>query len=137
MSKPPSPGPTEPARLHRVSVFVPAYNEAANLEAAIRDIVWAAERTLADYEVIIVDDGSRDGTGEIADRLAEENDRIRAVHQPRNLGIARAYERALDEAKLEYVSFLPGDGEIARESIRDIFAAVGAADVVAPYHGNS
>lgn len=137
MSKPPSPGLTEPTRLHRVSVFVPAYNEAANLEPAIRDIVWAAERTLADYEVIIVDDGSRDGTGEIADRLAEENDRIRAVHQPRNLGIARAYERALDEAKLEYVSFLPGDGEIARESIHDIFAAVGAADVVAPYHGNS
>jgi glycosyltransferase involved in cell wall biosynthesis len=122
--------------LHRVSVFVPAYNEAANLEGALRDIVGAAA-VLADYEVIIVNDGSRDGTGQLAERLAQENRRIRVVHQPRNLGIAAAYERALDEAKLEYFSFLPGDGEIAPQSIRDILAAVGTADIVAPYHGNS
>lgn len=136
MSKSPSPDRTEPERLHRVSVFVPAYNEAANLEGALRDIVGAAA-VLADYEVIVVNDGSRDGTGPLAERLAQENRRIRVVHQPRNLGIAAAYERALDEAKLEYFSFLPGDGEIAPESIRGIFAAVGTADIVAPYHGNS
>jgi glycosyltransferase involved in cell wall biosynthesis len=122
--------------LHRVSVFVPAYNEAANLEGALRDIV-AAAAVLADYEVIVVNDGSRDETGQLAECLAQENRRIRVVHQPRNLGIAAAYERALEEAKLEYFSFLPGDGEIAPESIRDIFAAVGTADIVAPYHGNS
>jgi len=136
MSKSPSPDHTEPERLHRVSVFVPAYNEAANLEGALRDIVGAAA-VLADYEVIVVNDGSRDGTGPLAERLAQENRRIRVVHQPRNLGIAAAYERALDEAKLEYFGFLPGDGEIAPESIRDILAAVGTADIVAPYHGNS
>lgn len=136
MFKSPSPDRTEPERLHRVSVFVPAYNEAANLEGALRDIVGAAA-VLADYEVIIVNDGSRDGTGQLAERLAQENRRIRVIHQPRNLGIAAAYERALDEAKLEYFGFLPGDGEIAPESIRDILAAVGTADIVAPYHGNS
>ena len=135
MSNRPSPDRTEPGRLHRVSVFVPAYNEAANLDGALRDIVESAVG-LGDYEVIVVDDGSRDGTGELADRLARENRRIRVVHQTRNLGIAAAYERALDEAKLEYFSFLPGDGEIAPESIRNIFAAVGTADIVAPYHGN-
>ena len=136
MFKSPLPDRTEPERLHRVSVFVPAYNEAANLEGALRDIVGVAA-VLADYEVIIVNDGSRDGTGQLAERLAQENRRIRVVHQPRNLGIAAAYERALDEAKLEYFSFLPGDGEIAPQSIRDILAAVGTADIVAPYHGNS
>lgn len=136
MSKHPSPGPTETEHHRRVSVFVPAYNEAANLEAALRDIVGAATPTLADYEVIVVNDGSTDGTGRVAERLVEENRRIRVIHQPRNRGIAAAYERALDEAKLEYFSFLPGDGEIAPESIRSIFAAVGTADIVAPYHGN-
>ena len=75
--------------------------------------------------------------GTVAEHLAEENAHIRVVHQPRNLGIAAGYERALDEAKLEYFSFLPGDGEIALDSIRDILAAVGTADVVVPYHGNS
>ena len=52
------------------------------------------------------------------------------------MGIAAAYERALDEAKLDYFSFLAGDGEIDRGSVRDILAAVGRADIVAPYHQN-
>lgn len=122
--------------LRRVSVFLPAFNEVANLEGAVHDIVWAAEGVLAEYEILVVNDGSTDGTRELADRLAHENPRVRALHQPRNMGIAAAYERALDEAKLDYFSFLAGDGEIARESVRNILAAVGRADIVAPYHQN-
>ena len=70
---------------------------------------------------------------ELADGWLQENPRVRAFHQPRNLGIAAAYERALDEAKLDRFSFLAGDGEIDRGSVRDILAAVGRADIVAPY----
>ena len=124
----------EPVR--RVSVFLPAFNEVKNLEGAVLDIVWAAEGVLAEYEILVVNDGSTDGTRELADRLAHENPRVRALHQPRNMGIAAAYERALDEAKLDHFSFLAGDGEIARESVRSILAAVGRADIVAPYHQN-
>ena len=120
----------------RVSVFLPAFNEVKNLEGAVVDIVWAADGVLAEYEILVVNDGSTDGTRELADRLAHENPRVRALHQPRNIGIAAAYERALDEAKLDYFSFLAGDGEIARESVRNILAAVGRADIVAPYHQN-
>lgn len=120
----------------RVSVFLPAYNEVDNLEGSVADIVWAAGLVLAEYEILIVNDSSTDGTGELAERLARENPRIRAIHQPRNMGIAAAYERALDEAKLDYFSFLAADGEIARESVRDILGAVGRADLVAPYHQN-
>ena len=117
-------------------MFLPAYNEVANLERSVADIVWAAERVPGEYEILIINDGSTDGPGELAERLARENPRIRAVHQPRNMGIAAAYERALDEAKLDHFSFLAADGEIARESVRDILAAVGRADIVAPYHQN-
>lgn len=122
--------------LRRVSVFLPAFNEVKNLEGAVLDIVWAAEGVLAEYEILVVNDGSTDGTRELAERLAHENPRVRALHQPRNMGIAAAYERALDEAKLDHFSFLAGDGEIARESVRNILAAVGRADIVAPYHQN-
>jgi glycosyltransferase involved in cell wall biosynthesis len=121
---------------NRVSIFLPAYNESDNLEGAVADIEWAASQVLGDYEILIIDDGSTDGTGALADRLAQENPRVRAIHQPHNLGIAAAYERALSEARLEHFSFLPADGEIARESVRDILAAVGRADIVAPYHQN-
>jgi len=120
----------------RVSVFLPAYNEVDNLERSVADIVWAADQVLTEYEVLIIDDGSIDGTAALADRLAGKNPRIRAIHQPRNLGIAAAYERALGEARLDYFSFLPADGEIASESVRDILGSVGQADIVAPYHQN-
>ena len=120
----------------RVSIFLPAYNEVDNLEGAVADIEWAAVQVLRDYEILIIDDGSTDGTGALADRLAEKNSRIQVIHQPRNLGIAAAYQRALDAARLDYFSFLAADGEIARESVRDILGSVGRADIVAPYHQN-
>ena len=63
----------------RVSVFLPAYNEVDNLERSVGDIVWAADQVLTEYEVLIIDDGSIDGTAALADRLAGENPRIRAA----------------------------------------------------------
>src|SRR6266478_179244 len=134
--RPPSRGPTEMETRRRVSVFLPAFNEVDNLEGAVADIVWAASEVLTDYEILIIDDDSTDGTGPLADRLARENPRIRAIHQPTNMGIAAAYERALGAARLDYFSFLAADGEIARESVRDILGSVGRADIVAPYHQN-
>ena len=90
----------------RVSVFLPAFNEVDNLERSVGDIVWAASQVLTEYEILIINDGSTDGTGELAERLARENPCIRAIHQPRNMGIAAAYERALAEARLDHFSFL-------------------------------
>ena len=119
-----------------MSVFLPAYNEVGNLEGAVRDIGAAGDAELQDYEILIVDDGSTDGTGALADRLARERPRVRVLHQPRNLGLPAGYRRALAEARFAYFSFLPGDREVAAESVREIFRAVGSADIVAPYHGN-
>jgi glycosyltransferase involved in cell wall biosynthesis len=125
------------SRYRRGSIVVPAYNEAANLEGAVLDILSAARDLLEDYEILIVNDGSTDGTGAVADRLAEQHPKIRVLHHDRNRGIAAAYIRALDEAKLDYFSFLPGDGEITVQSIRNILASIGRATVVIPYHANS
>lgn len=120
-----------------VSVFVPALNEAGNLEAAVYDIVAAAEGALDDHEILIVNDGSTDATGAIADALALELPRVRVLHQPRNLGLKAGFGRALDEAKLDYFGFLPGDHEVTADSVDRILRAVGTADVIVPYHGNS
>ena len=86
----------------RVSVLVPAYNEEQNLEGAVRDIVAAAGAVLEDYEILLVDDGSTDRTGALADRLALELPKVRVIHQERNLGTAAGYARAVEEAKLDY-----------------------------------
>src|SRR5439155_19325512 len=123
-------------RRRRVSIFVPAYNESAQLDGAIADISLAAEATLDDYEILLVDDGSTDGTGPLADRLAQQRPRLRVLHQPSNQGIAAGYARALEAARFEYFGFLPADREIDPTSIKTILAAVGTAEIVAPYHGN-
>jgi dolichol-phosphate mannosyltransferase len=120
----------------RVSIFLPAFNEVDNLERSVADIEWAASQVLSEYEILIIDDGSTDGTGELAERLARASRSVRVIHQARNMGIAAAYERALDEATLDHFSFLAADGEIARESVRAILSSVGRADIVAPYHEN-
>jgi dolichol-phosphate mannosyltransferase len=118
-----------------VTIFVPAFNEAANLEGAVDDAVQAAT-ALADYEILIVDDGSTDGTGPLADALAARRPNVRVIHNPRNLGLARGYRLALEQARMPYFTFVPGDREIQVESIRGILDAVGSADVVVPYHAN-
>jgi len=122
--------------MRRVSIIVPAYNEAPTLVGVVQEIAAAAYALLDDHEILIVDDGSTDQTGTLADDLAREFPRVRAFHQPRNQGIAAAYARALTVARLDFVTFLPADGEVAPFSIRAIFAAIGTADLVVPYHAN-
>jgi len=119
-----------------VTIFVPAYNEAANLEGAVADVVAASEG-LGDYEIIVVDDGSTDGTAELADVLAARIPRLRVIHNPENLGLAAGYRRALAEAQMLYFTFVPGDREVSLTSIKDILGAVGSADIVVPYHANA
>jgi glycosyltransferase involved in cell wall biosynthesis len=117
-----------------VSVFIPAYNEERNLEGAVRDVLDAC-RDFEDYEVLIVDDGSTDGTGAVADRLAQVHPRVRVLHHAQNRGFGAAYGTALAEARMAYFTFVPGDHEVAPESVKAIFNAVGRADIVVPYHG--
>lgn len=116
-----------------ISVVVPAYNEARNLDDAVRVVIAASER-FENFEILIVNDGSADDTGAVAERIAASDPRVRVIHHPRNLGFAAAYETGLAHARLEYVTFVAGDNEIAPASLVDIFAAVGSADMVVPYH---
>jgi glycosyltransferase involved in cell wall biosynthesis len=117
-----------------MSVVIPAYNEMGNLEAAVRDVVHAL-RIFDEYEIIIVNDGSSDGTGSVADRLAESLDCVSVVHHERNRGFSASYQTGLEHARMSYFTFVPGDHEVALESVEGILGAVGSADIVVPYHG--
>jgi hypothetical protein len=119
-----------------LSVLVPAYNEAENLEGAVRDVLDAAAAAdFEDVQVLVVDDGSTDGTAEVADRLAHDIPQVVAIHHPHNRGFVAAYESAVEHARNNYFTFVPGDHEVAPESVCDIFRAIGSADLVVPYHG--
>ncbi|MBV9327045.1 MAG: glycosyltransferase family 2 protein [Chloroflexi bacterium] len=122
------------ARRRTISVFVPAYNESRNLAGAVHDAL-AACRDFDDYEILIVNDGSLDSTGAVADQLAATLDHVRVIHHPTNRGFGAAYGTALAAARMSYFTFVPGDHEVAPESVSAIFDQVGRADLVVPYHG--
>lgn len=98
-------------RLPGLSIFFPCYNEEGNVERVTRAALEAGPRVADETEVIIVNDGSRDKTGEIAERLAKEDGRIRAVHNNPNLGYGGAVARGLKESRQPWIFFTDGDGQ--------------------------
>ena len=103
-------GPAGAARrVPELSWFFPAHNEEANVEPLVAE-ARAALADLADtWEIVIVDDGSRDRTPEIADRLAAEDARVRTVHHPTNLGYGAALRSGFGAARYPLVAFTDGD----------------------------
>lgn len=121
------------AAQNSLSVIVPALNEEAHLSAAVACVLDAAKRHFDDYEVIIVDDGSSDRTGEIADRLRDGNERIQVLHheRPRNLG--GAYRSGLALARMQYVTIVNGKNDTTPEELGKVWRLKGSADLIVPY----
>ncbi len=92
----------------KVSIVLPAYNEARNLEKAVKAVIDTMEKTKYDYEIIIAEDGSTDGTDVIASKLSDGK-KILHLHSKDRLGRGRALERAFRFAKGEVVAFLDVD----------------------------
>ena len=92
--------------MSRVSVITPAYNASHFLEETVKSV---QAQTFADWEMIIVDDCSNDGTYSLARRLAEMDGRIIILKNEKNSGVAATRNRALDVASGEYIAFLDSD----------------------------
>ena len=120
-----------PARVAGLSVFLPSHNEEANVERVVRGYLAALPRFADDYEVIVVDDGSRDRTGEIADRLAAADAHVRVVHHPVNRGYGGAVTSGIRAAKLPYVLLSDGDGQFDPNEVGNLTSFVPEYDVVA------
>lgn len=99
-----------------VSVIVPVYNVRDYLEQCLRSI---ASQTYAHLEVIVVDDGSTDGCGAIADHWAEADERFKVVHQ-QNGGLSAARNAALDIATGRYVTFVDSDDFLAPQFVETL-----------------
>jgi glycosyltransferase involved in cell wall biosynthesis len=101
---------TAPARVAELSYFFPAHNEEANLEGLVEEALAALPALAERFEIIAVDDGSRDRTPQIADVLAGANpDIVRVVHHPTNLGYGAALRSGFQAARYELVAFTDGD----------------------------
>jgi len=122
--------PTDPLS---ISVFFPCYNEEANVERTTLAALAVFEKISDDFEVIIVDDGSRDRTGEIADGLAAEHARVRAVHNRPNLGYGGALQRGFREATKPWVFYTDGDGQFDFQDVHRLLPLLDEYEIVSAY----
>lgn len=116
-----------------VTIIIPAYKEEGNIEAAIDNAVSAAQGAGTDYEIVVVDDGSPDQTGEFARLKAQSDPRIRVAVNATNEGFGYSFVRGVKMASKDYVTVFPGDNDMAAGSLKDLIASRGSADLVISY----
>ncbi|MBM3286443.1 MAG: glycosyltransferase family 2 protein [Candidatus Eisenbacteria bacterium] len=102
---------TSQERLASLSLFYPMYNEEGNIELAAQRALEILPGVAEEFEIILVDDGSRDATGAIADRLAAGDPRIRAIHHPTNLGYGAALTSGIRASRFEWIFYTDGDNQ--------------------------
>lgn len=114
-----------------ISVVVPVYNVERYLQQCVESVLRQTYRHL---EIILVDDGSTDSSGEMCDRLAGRDDRIRVVHK-RNAGLGMARNSGLDVAKGEFVMFLDSDDFVDARMVEELYAQLKRTDADTSYCG--
>jgi glycosyltransferase involved in cell wall biosynthesis len=111
-----------------LSVFFPAYNDALSLPVLVRKTFAALEPHVADYEVIVVDDGSRDPTGEVLQQLCRQySPWLRVVTHAHNRGYGGALRSGFAAAQKEFVFYTDGDGQYDVAELPRLLALVGPA----------
>ena len=121
---------------YTISFIVPALNEEKVVETVIEQLLDQVRGWFADFELILVDDGSTDATGTIMDRLAQRYERVRVIHNGANLGFGASFQAGLKQARFDYVMLLCGDGGLPAKSLPPIFEKIGSADIVVPWMVN-
>ncbi|MFC1676420.1 glycosyltransferase family 2 protein [Planctomycetota bacterium] len=116
-----------------LSVFFPCYNEQENVARTTEQAVSVLERIGADYEVIIVNDGSGDSTGEIARGLAGANSRVKVVEHDGNQGYGAALQSGFRAASKELVFYTDGDGQFDINEMPALLELMADHDIVSCY----
>jgi dolichol-phosphate mannosyltransferase len=114
-------------------LILPTYNEAENIEPLVRAVLPHLASARVEHTILVVDDNSPDGTGAIADRLAEELAEVRVLHRPQKQGLGRAYLAGFGVALEEGADLiLEMDSDFSHDpaDVPRLLAATGAADLV-------
>jgi glycosyltransferase involved in cell wall biosynthesis len=119
-----------------VSVFFPCYNEQDNVAGVVEQALTVLKKLSADFEVIIVDDGSSDATGRIADEISRRDERIRVVHHPTNRGYGAALQSGFKAATKELVFYMDGDGQFDMNEMPPLLPLMAEYDIVSCYRLN-
>lgn len=114
-------------------MVVLAYNEERNLEAACLELLGTLRAMVLPFELLVVNDGSSDGTGDQADRLAQEHGELRVIHHEGNQGLGAGYRTGFTQARGDYLTFFPADGQFPSSIIPNFYSRMGEADMALGY----
>ncbi len=116
-----------------LSVVLPAYNEEKNIRKTVLQAASYFENSVADYEIIVVNDGSSDKTGDIVSGLAHDYPRVSLVNHPRNQGYGAALRSGFEKASLEYIFLMDSDGQFDIRELDNFFPFVESSVAVVGY----
>jgi glycosyltransferase involved in cell wall biosynthesis len=120
-------------QIKELSVFFPAYNEEGNIEKTVRDAKKILQKIAKRWEIIVVNDGSKDKTGEIAKKLEKEDKKIKAISHKVNKGYGEALKTGFYNAKYEWIATTDADGQFDFSEITKLFEKTKNAQVVIGY----
>lgn len=116
-----------------LAVVIPAYNEEKNVEIAVKKCIEACEKLQSDFEIILVNDASKDSTKDIIDNIGFDNKRIKIFHHVKNKGIGGALKTGFHYATKEYAICSPVDSPITYEETKKFLSEAKDADIVISY----
>lgn len=119
-----------------VSAFFPAHNEVDNIGLLTEKTVQILSEHVDDFEVLIINDGSADGTRERAEELARKHPQVRAVHHDVNRGYGGAVKTGIASCTKDWIFFTDGDGQFDVNEIPLLLEHVGESDAVVGYRLN-
>jgi len=125
--------PEARASIGSFSLVLPAHNEAENIEPVVRLALDVLPTYFDDFEVIVVNDGSRDRTGQIVERLAQQDSRVRPVHHEKNRGYGGALTSGFAVSTGDHVMFMDADRQFDIADIERLYPFVPSHEIVAGF----
>jgi len=116
-----------------ISAVMPAYNEEANLEQSVGRMASALQKFTRGFEIIVVDDGSQDGTAALLERLKVAHPNLRVIRHPANRGYGAALRSGFDAARFSWIFLMDADNQFDPAEVELLLARAADADIVAGY----
>lgn len=117
-----------------LSVFFPAYYDENNISKVVDNAVRVLNQIdIKDYEITIIEDGSPDKTGQVADELAGKYEKVKIIHHQKNMGYGATLYEGFRNAKFDYVFYTDGDNQFDLEELKKFVALIPFSDIVIGY----